>query len=160
DLGRLAPGAKADILLIDLGGRDTPRFGPLRGPIKALGGCGVGDDVVTGVVGGVNRMRDRGVPRGDPGPLRAGGQGGGAGGWGRGGAAAGAGGGPARAERGADQPVVVPAGAGTPLTPGAARLRRARRDGAARRRPPPGAQGPARRRRPRRSRPRAAPGRP
>src|SRR5215469_2710381 len=50
DLGRLAPGAKADLLLIDLATRDTLRFGPVRDPIKALVECGIGDDVVTVIV--------------------------------------------------------------------------------------------------------------
>ena len=62
DLGRLAPGAKADIVLIDLATRDTLRFGPVRDPIKALVECGIGDDVVTVIVDGVVRMRDRVVP--------------------------------------------------------------------------------------------------
>src|SRR5262245_13272244 len=59
DLGRLAPGAKADIVVIDLTTRDTLRFGPVRDPIKALVECGIGDDVVTVIVDGVVRMRDR-----------------------------------------------------------------------------------------------------
>src|SRR5262249_36095319 len=62
DLGRLAPGAKADLLLIDLATRDTLRFGPVRDPIKALVECGIGDDVVTVIVDGVVRMRDRTIP--------------------------------------------------------------------------------------------------
>jgi 5-methylthioadenosine/S-adenosylhomocysteine deaminase len=59
DLGRLAPGAKADIVVIDLETRDSLRFGPVRDPIKALVECGIGDDVVTVIVDGVVRMRDR-----------------------------------------------------------------------------------------------------
>jgi cytosine/adenosine deaminase-related metal-dependent hydrolase len=59
DLGRLAPGAKADIALIDLATRDTLRFGPVRDPIKALVECGIGDDVVTVIIDGIVRMRDR-----------------------------------------------------------------------------------------------------
>jgi 5-methylthioadenosine/S-adenosylhomocysteine deaminase len=62
DLGRLAPGAKADIVLVDLATRDTLRFGPVRDPIKALVECGIGDDVVTVIVDGVVRMRDRVIP--------------------------------------------------------------------------------------------------
>jgi 5-methylthioadenosine/S-adenosylhomocysteine deaminase len=62
DLGRLAPGAKADLVLIDLATRDTLRFGPVRDPIKALVECGIGDDVVTVIVDGVVRMRDRVIP--------------------------------------------------------------------------------------------------
>ena len=71
DLGRLAPGAKADVLLIDLGGRDTLRFGPVRDPIKALVECGIGDDVVTVIVDGVVRMRDRVIPGVDLAAVRA-----------------------------------------------------------------------------------------
>jgi len=71
DLGRLAPGAKADILLVDLGGRDTLRFGPVRDPIKALVECGIGDDVVTVIVDGVVRMRNRVIPGVDLAAVRA-----------------------------------------------------------------------------------------
>src|SRR5207237_7117277 len=56
DLGRLAPGAKADIVLIDLATRDALRFGPVRDPIKALVECGIGDDVVTVIVDGGVRL--------------------------------------------------------------------------------------------------------
>jgi 5-methylthioadenosine/S-adenosylhomocysteine deaminase len=62
DLGRLAPGAKADLVLIDLAARDTLRFGPVRDPIKALVECGIGDDVVTVIVDGAVRLRDRAIP--------------------------------------------------------------------------------------------------
>jgi 5-methylthioadenosine/S-adenosylhomocysteine deaminase len=62
DLGRLAPGAKADIVLIDLATRDSLRFGPVRDPIKALVECGIGDDVVTVIVDGVVRMHERRIP--------------------------------------------------------------------------------------------------
>jgi len=62
DLGRLAPGAKADIVIIDLETRDSLRFGPVRDPIKALVECGIGDDVVAVIVDGVVRMRDRVIP--------------------------------------------------------------------------------------------------
>ena len=70
DLGRLAPGAKADIVIIDLATRDTLRFGPVRDPIKALVECGIGDDVVTVIVDGVVRMRDRVIPGVDFAALR------------------------------------------------------------------------------------------
>ncbi len=52
DLGRLAPGAIADIVIVDLTGRDTLRYGPVRDPIKSLVECGVGDDVDTVIVDG------------------------------------------------------------------------------------------------------------
>src|SRR5205085_2308990 len=69
DLGRLAPGARADIVLIDLATRDALRFGPVRDPIKALVECGIGDDVVTVIVDGVVRMRDRVIPFAPGGPT-------------------------------------------------------------------------------------------
>ncbi len=56
DIGRLAPGAKADIITIDI---QNMRFGPVRDPIKSLVECGIGDDVMTVIVGGQVCMRDR-----------------------------------------------------------------------------------------------------
>src|SRR5438034_97267 len=70
DLGRLAAGAKADIVVIDLATRDALRFGPVRDPVKALVECGIGDDVVTVIVDGVVRMRDRVIPGVDLAALR------------------------------------------------------------------------------------------
>jgi len=70
DLGRLAPGAKADIVVIDLATRDALRFGPVRDPVKALVECGIGDDVVTVIVDGVVRMRERVIPGVDLAALR------------------------------------------------------------------------------------------
>jgi cytosine/adenosine deaminase-related metal-dependent hydrolase len=49
DLGRLAPGAKADIALVDL---RKLRIGPYRDPIRALVQCGTGDDVTRVIVDG------------------------------------------------------------------------------------------------------------
>src|SRR5271155_2494081 len=62
DIGRLAPGAKADIVIIDLTGRDTLRMGPVRDPIKSLVDCGIGDDVDTVIVDGVVRMENGRIP--------------------------------------------------------------------------------------------------
>src|SRR6202042_2885343 len=56
DIGRLAPGARADIVIVDLTGRDSLRYGPVRDPIKSLIDCGIGDDVDTVIVDGVVRM--------------------------------------------------------------------------------------------------------
>lgn len=70
DLGRLAPGARADILVIDLGGRGTLRYGPVRDPVKSLVECGIGDDVETVVVDGRVCMRDGVIPGVDPDDLR------------------------------------------------------------------------------------------
>lgn len=52
DLGRLAPGALADLVIIDLSGRNTLRYGPVRDPVKSVIECGVGDDVDTVIVDG------------------------------------------------------------------------------------------------------------
>ena len=56
DLGRLAVGAKADISIINL---RSLRHGPVRDPIHSLVECGIGDDVMTVIVGGRVCMRDR-----------------------------------------------------------------------------------------------------
>jgi cytosine/adenosine deaminase-related metal-dependent hydrolase len=71
DLGRLAPGARADIVIVDLSGGDTLRYGPVRDPIKALVEVGIGDDVETVIVDGVVRMERRRIPGVDFGDLRA-----------------------------------------------------------------------------------------
>jgi len=42
DIGRLEPGARADIVIIDMTGRNTLRMGPVRDPIKSLVDCGIG----------------------------------------------------------------------------------------------------------------------
>ena len=55
DLGRLAPGAKADILIIDL---QRPHFGGVRDPIRALVTCAVGDDVERVIVDGKTVVKD------------------------------------------------------------------------------------------------------
>jgi 5-methylthioadenosine/S-adenosylhomocysteine deaminase len=62
DLGGLAPGAKADIVIIDTTGGGTLRWGPVRDPIKSLVECGIGDDVETVIVDGVVRMEQRRIP--------------------------------------------------------------------------------------------------
>lgn len=62
DLGRLAPGALADIVIIDLSGRNSLRYGPVRDPVKSLVECGVGDDVDTVIVDGVVRMENGIIP--------------------------------------------------------------------------------------------------
>jgi cytosine/adenosine deaminase-related metal-dependent hydrolase len=56
DLGRLAPGAKADIVLVEL---DRLHIGPVAAddPIKALVYCARGSDVDTVIVDGVTRVR-------------------------------------------------------------------------------------------------------
>jgi 5-methylthioadenosine/S-adenosylhomocysteine deaminase len=71
DLGRLAPGARADIILIDLTGRGTLRMGPVRDPVKTVVECGVGDDVDTVIVAGEIRMQGGRIPGVDLDALRA-----------------------------------------------------------------------------------------
>ncbi len=70
DLGRLAPGARADLIAIDLGRADTLRYGPVWDPIRSLVECGVGDDVSFVVTNGIVRMRDGRIPGADLGQLR------------------------------------------------------------------------------------------
>ena len=62
DLGRLAPGALADIVIIDLTGRDTLRYGPVRDPVKSVVECGIGDDVDTVIVDGKTVMENGVIP--------------------------------------------------------------------------------------------------
>lgn len=71
DLGRLAVGARADIVIVDMTGRDSLRMGPVRDPIKSLVDCGIGDDVDTVIVDGVVRMEGGRIPNVDFGVLRA-----------------------------------------------------------------------------------------
>jgi 5-methylthioadenosine/S-adenosylhomocysteine deaminase len=59
DLGRLAPGAKADLVLIDL---RKIRIGPYRDSIKALVQCGTSDDVSRVIVDGRTVVEDGHVP--------------------------------------------------------------------------------------------------
>lgn len=62
DLGRLTPGALADIVIIDLAGRNSLRYGPVRDAVKSVVECGVGDDVDTVIVDGVTRMENGIIP--------------------------------------------------------------------------------------------------
>jgi cytosine/adenosine deaminase-related metal-dependent hydrolase len=70
DLGRLAPGALADIVIVDLSGRNTLRYGPVRDPVKSVVECGVGDDVDTVIVDGRVIMADGAIPGVDLAKLR------------------------------------------------------------------------------------------
>jgi 5-methylthioadenosine/S-adenosylhomocysteine deaminase len=70
DLGRLAPGALADIVIIDLSGRTTLRYGPVRDPVKSVVECGVGDDVDTVIVDGKVCMEGGVIPGVDIATLR------------------------------------------------------------------------------------------
>ncbi|GAA4326377.1 amidohydrolase family protein [Pigmentiphaga soli] len=71
DIGRLEPGALADIITIDLTGRDTLRYGPVRDPVKSVIECGVGDDVDMVIVNGKTIMENRQIPGIDLDALRA-----------------------------------------------------------------------------------------
>lgn len=64
DLGRLQPGAKADIIVIDL---DRPHTGQLIDPVQTLLLTGHGRDVSTVVIDGRFVMRDRVIPGVDEG---------------------------------------------------------------------------------------------
>ena len=69
DIGRLAPGALADIIIVDLGRRDTLRFTPAFDPVKALVECGIGDDITTVIIDGVVRVKDGRIQGFDIGAL-------------------------------------------------------------------------------------------
>jgi len=71
DLGRLAAGARADVILVDLSGKGTLRMGPVRDPVKTIVECGVGDDVDTVIVAGEVRMQNGRIPGVDLGALRS-----------------------------------------------------------------------------------------
>lgn len=70
DLGRLEAGALADIIIIDLSGRNTLRYGPVRDPVKSVVECGVGDDVETVIVDGRIVVKDGAIPGVDFAKLR------------------------------------------------------------------------------------------
>ncbi len=70
DLGRLAPGAQADIVIVDFAGRNSLRYGPIRDPIKSLVECGIGDDIDTVIVAGKTCMENGMIPGVDMEALR------------------------------------------------------------------------------------------
>lgn len=71
DSGRLSPGAKADIVLVDL---DKTHIGPVAAddPIKALVYCARGDDVDSVIIDGITRLAKAEVLGLDLSGLRAG----------------------------------------------------------------------------------------
>lgn len=71
DLGKLAPGALADIIVIDFSGRNSLRYGPVRDPVKSVVECGVGDDVDTVIVDGRICMEGGVIPAVDIDKVRA-----------------------------------------------------------------------------------------
>jgi cytosine/adenosine deaminase-related metal-dependent hydrolase len=70
DLGRLSPGALADIVIIDLSGRGTLRYGPVYDPVRSVVECGIGDDVDTVIVGGRIVLEGGRIPGVDFGEIR------------------------------------------------------------------------------------------
>jgi len=68
DLGRLAPGSRADFLIVDL---TSHRIGPIFDPLAAWLHAGVGEDVKEVYVGGQIRVRDGIVLRVDRSDLLA-----------------------------------------------------------------------------------------
>ena len=68
DLGRLSPGARADILLIDIA--KSSRIGPVADPVKGLIAAGAGTDVNTVIVDGRTIVENREMLGVDEGKLR------------------------------------------------------------------------------------------
>ncbi len=75
DIGRLAEGARADIITVKVERKDVLRYGPIWDPIRSLVECGVGDDVDTVITNGQVRMENGCIPGVDLGELRAAAQG-------------------------------------------------------------------------------------
>lgn len=71
DLGRLAPGAKADVIVIDTSGF---RWGVVRDPVKSLVDGAIGEDVELVMVDGIVRMENRTIPGVDLRALQEGAQ--------------------------------------------------------------------------------------
>jgi cytosine/adenosine deaminase-related metal-dependent hydrolase len=63
DLGRLAPGAKADLVIIN---QQALHYGVIKDPIRSLVDCGVASDVETVIVDGKMAMEHRHIPDAPP----------------------------------------------------------------------------------------------
>lgn len=63
DLGRLSPGAKADLVIVN---QQALHYGVVCDPIRSLVDCGVASDVETVIVDGTVVMHDRQVPDAPP----------------------------------------------------------------------------------------------
>lgn len=63
DLGRLCPGAKADLVIVN---QQALHYGVVCDPIRSLVDCGVASDVETVIVDGSVVMQDRQVPEAPP----------------------------------------------------------------------------------------------
>jgi cytosine/adenosine deaminase-related metal-dependent hydrolase len=59
------------MIIIDLSGRNTLRYGPVRDPVKSVVECGVGDDVDTVIVDGKAVMEGGVIPGIDFAKLRS-----------------------------------------------------------------------------------------
>jgi 5-methylthioadenosine/S-adenosylhomocysteine deaminase len=68
DLGRICPGAKADLVIVDF---TNPRVGPVFDPVKALLHCGTSDLVERVIVDGVTVVERGEVLAWDPRVLLA-----------------------------------------------------------------------------------------
>ena len=66
DLGRLCPGAKADIAIVN---QQALHYGVIRDPIRSLVDCGVASDIETVVVDGKMVMENRRIPNAPPLPA-------------------------------------------------------------------------------------------
>ncbi len=66
DLGRLGPGAKADLVIVN---QQALHYGVIRDPIRSLVDCGVASDVETVVVNGKIVMDNRHIPGAPPLPT-------------------------------------------------------------------------------------------
>ncbi len=63
DLGRLCPGAKADVVIVN---QQALHYGVIYDPIRSLVDCGVASDVETVVVDGNIVMDNRHIPHAPP----------------------------------------------------------------------------------------------
>ena len=71
DLGRLAPGAKADMIAVDL---EDFHMGAVDDPIRTIFMCGCGRDVKMSVINGKTVMKDRTIEGVDLEEIKAKGQ--------------------------------------------------------------------------------------
>lgn len=63
DLGRLCPGAKADLVIVN---QQALHYGVICDPIRSLVDCGVASDVETVIVDGAVVMKQRCIPGAPP----------------------------------------------------------------------------------------------
>src|SRR5258708_22945772 len=58
DIWALVPGALADIIILDLSGRNTLRYRPVGAPVESVMGCGVAGGRATDIVRGMGAGDD------------------------------------------------------------------------------------------------------